>query len=890
MEKQLPAVSHAMKNSLTILTCQRKGKKATKKFSVTGSGAVEKCSFSAGKFFSHEEVTVDNLSELAAALDGLLNEPKKFVIRGMAKENAGDVVRRKNHEPDATFDAVARRYVMLDIDKQAIPAYFDVVENPVQVVEWVREMLPTPFRAASCYYKFSASQNVPKQIGGAPDSVVSVHLWFWCDRPVSDVEWKRYFSANPAPVDLALFSPVQIHYTARPLFEGMDDPLPSRSGVIHGDSDMVFVPEIPEAPASQYTKISREEPEVSAENREKALSLLLPYYKEGKRDRLCGAIAGALYRGGWVEENAADFVYDLAELAGDAEANARYNGALRICDAIDSDRPAQGLATLRKEFAIEKLNDILTLLGIGKPDIDSCISKLRGVHDPAEICRVLKMLLQLSHGEQKAYLEQIQSATKLQKTTLNALLKEAKEEAVSLSPMDWPDWMMEFFLEECFDRGRTLVRASDGRYWKYNGQYWEPVLTEYIKMEMLPFARMAVSASEGRKESASLITAALNLLEGRAYREGDPLHHTGRSAPSVINCQNGELWIDGAGYVELRPHRAESYLKHCLNVSYDPTAAAPRFEQAVLEIFAHSSDPQDMFRHLMELFGYICQPWRKLAIIVLLYGGGSNGKTSLTQLLIKILGTKMVVSDRISDFETSVFKIGSLDGKMLLLDEELEEGVCLPDGFLKKISEEKTMTGQHKYKSPFEFTCLAVPVMSSNSYPAIKDLTKGIRRRVKVIPFKREFLPCEIKTGLFDKIWEEEASGILNLAVQGFQRLKQRGDFLDPVDCENAKQEWLVRSNVLPTFIEERCDTGEENGKTVKQYLREFYAAFKEYCNDTGVRHIPSRSGVEKRLMSMDYKISVKPNGDKVVLALRSRPTCERGGNATAIDLRDEES
>lgn len=358
-----------------------------------------------------------------------------------------------------------------------------------------------------------------------------------------------------------------------------------------------------------------------------------------------------------------------------------------------------------------------------------------------------------------------------------------------------------------------------------------------------------------------------------------------KARQALLTAKNGELWIDDSGQVELKPHRAESYLKHCLAVSYDPTATAPQFEQAGLEIFANSSNPQDMFRHFMELFGYICQPWRKIAIIVLLYGGGNNGKSSFLKVLIRVLGVKMVVSDKISLFETSAFKVGALDGKLLLMDEDVEEGTCLPDGFLKKISEEKTMTGQHKYKDPFEFTCLAVPVMSSNSYPAIKDLTEGLRRRIRVIPFNRQFLDHEVKLGLFDKIWDEEASGILNLAVQGFQRLKQRGDFLDPEDCKKAKNEWLIRSNVLPTFIEEAC----EKGDGLRQYLREFYLHFKGYCDDTGVRQIQTRSGVEKRLHSMGYRIGIL-DGEKAVWGLRSRSSFERVGQATAIDLRNRES
>ncbi|MCD8525987.1 MAG: hypothetical protein LRY62_02150 [Alphaproteobacteria bacterium] len=64
-----------------------------------------------------------------------------------------------------------------------------------------------------------------------PPGTISAHLWFWCDRPVSDVEWKAFFKAHGSKVDLAVYSAVQPHYTAQPIFVGMADPVPERIGL-----------------------------------------------------------------------------------------------------------------------------------------------------------------------------------------------------------------------------------------------------------------------------------------------------------------------------------------------------------------------------------------------------------------------------------------------------------------------------------------------------------------------------------------------------------------------------------------------------------------------------------------------------------------------------------
>lgn len=83
----------------------------------------------------------------------------------------------------------------------------------------------------------------------------------------------------------------------------------------------------------------------------------------------------------------------------------------------------------------------------------------------------------------------------------------------------------------------------------------------------------------------------------------------------------------------------------------------------------------------MEIIGYLCQPWRKLALILLLHGGGSNGKTSLLKIIQCLLGPKGFMSDRISEIEKNIFKIGALDGKLMLVDDDIDAGTCLADGF-----------------------------------------------------------------------------------------------------------------------------------------------------------------------------------------------------------------
>jgi P4 family phage/plasmid primase-like protien len=740
---------------------------------------------------------------------------------------------------------------MLDIDKQPCPDFFDIRERPHEAVKWILDMLPALFQDTTCYYKFSSSQDVSPKVKG--ENTISIHLWFWLDREITDGEWKRYLRSEKAPVDLTLFNPVQIHYIAKPIFENMDDPLPKRSGIFEGTRQSVDVPEIPEPPVSKATPRAAHKVVIGEEDWDEAIEFFIPYYKEGIRNTLSATIAATLYRGGWDQQRVVDFVHELADRCSDKEAEERAKNVFRICDRVDQNLPAQGIPTLKNELGIKDVDAVLLLLGLKERDLESTVSRLSNKSSHDEIKTVLNTLIDLPAGELEFYLGKIIAGTKITKKTLQALLNEVRQEQPTYQPTDWPDKIVNGYLHAYYQGGKHLLRSSDKQYWRYNGRYWEIVPEDYIKKGIINYARDIKAELKLSGSLSKMVTEALNILEGETYEARNPLRVVSKDMPLVINCRNGEAWFEDNADISFRPHRAEGYLRHCLKVNYDPASSCPQFDRMVQDIFSNSVDAEDMRRHFMEFAGYICQPWRKIPVIALLHGGGANGKSTLIGLLCRVLGDDAVLAGRINEVEGDKFKIGALDGKLMFYEDDVGMNTRLDDGFLKTIGEEKLLTGEHKFKPSFSFTTRAVPVMLANDYPLISDLSHGLARRLLVFPFNRKFEEKEQEKGIADRIWNEEAPGILNQLIQGFQRLKRRGRFLEPQDCITAKNVWITRSNILPSFIEDCCRMGEKLG----QPLKEFYERFEEYCHQTGNRPVPRQQWVRSRLESLGYEISV---------------------------------
>jgi P4 family phage/plasmid primase-like protien len=345
----------------------------------------------------------------------------------------------------------------------------------------------------------------------------------------------------------------------------------------------------------------------------------------------------------------------------------------------------------------------------------------------------------------------------------------------------------------------------------------------------------------------------------------DDLLHFASEPPNVVNALNRELWLGDDGTVEARPHDPATGMRHVLNVNYDPEAKCSEYDAAIKQIFAKAKYPQTLIIFFNELAGYAIQLRRDIPLIVLMIGGGNNGKTSLIRVLSELVGPDFVHSGRVEDLDER-FAVGSLFGKLLFVDDDVKAGAKLPDGALKKISESKRLTGELKFKPAFSFVNRAFPIMLCNNLPSLADLSHGMMRRLHVLPFDRKFEESETDRDLFDRIIEEELSGVLNRALAGWKRLKQRKGFPRSADMGRARQELLVHANPLKGFLDERCVEDPRS----KVALQVFYDAYRSWAEESGYSLKQVKSTVKKNLEHQGYAIK-RHGAGLVIIGLKLR-------------------
>lgn len=426
--------------------------------------------------------------------------------------------------------------------------------------------------------------------------------------------------------------------------------------------------------------------------------------------------------------------------------------------------------------------------------------------------------------------------------------------------------LMRSVLDQWFAGGKHLMFAPDGQFWEFDVKLWHPVPDAWIKGKVLDAVQTG-----SNQTTASLINQTLALLKAKLAAKEDRLGFIA-DPPPVINCANGEVWIAEDGTVELQPHKPKSFLRHCLNVNYDPDAKSPMYDKALLEIFSVADDAEAMARHWNELAGYIIQPRRNIPMIGVLWGRGDNGKTVLIATVIRLLGEPLVCAQPIENFEKNRFAMGSLFGKYLFVDDDVRAGIKLPDGMLKTVSEAKTVTGELKFKPPFNFIVRTVPILLCNNVPSVADLSHGMLRRLMVIPFGRTFTEEDKDATLFERIWANELAGVLNRALQGLQRLVRREwQFDPPSDVKAATQRFIRDANPLPAFIEECCQVGSKH----TCWMKDFYEAYCDWAGANGITLVQQQPTVRKNLEHMGYKITHGNKGSKC-FGLRLKTAFER--------------
>jgi putative DNA primase/helicase len=297
----------------------------------------------------------------------------------------------------------------------------------------------------------------------------------------------------------------------------------------------------------------------------------------------------------------------------------------------------------------------------------------------------------------------------------------------------------------------------------------------------------------------------------------------------VVACHNGLLHIPTR---QVLPPTPAFFTLHGLDFAVDPYAPPPvHWLRFLDELWPADQASRDT---LQEWIGYCLTPRTHLQKICLLVGPKRSGKSTIGRVTRRLLGERHVSGPTLSNISEQ-FGLSILIGKSVAIIADARISGRTDTGVLTErllsISGEDTLSIPRKFLPDWNGKLTTRFLLMTNELPRIEDASGALASRFLVLTLRESFYGRE-DHGLFDRFLPE-LPGILNWALEGWDRLYARGRFVQPPSAAALVQEFEDLGSPIGAFVRERCDVGQ--GHSVPK--DRLFQAWKTWCAENGREH-----------------------------------------------------
>lgn len=292
-----------------------------------------------------------------------------------------------------------------------------------------------------------------------------------------------------------------------------------------------------------------------------------------------------------------------------------------------------------------------------------------------------------------------------------------------------------------------------------------------------------------------------------------------------INMQNGTLEIGSGGSLTFREHRREDFFQYVLPYCYDPLARCPGWH-AFLDRVLPEKAVQDLVAEFIA-WGFTGNDY-KLEKVLILYGGGSNGKSVLTDLITATYGESNCSHVELEGLTNDIVQRALTEHKLVNISQE--NGPNVNYSVLKSMVSGEPVLVKSLYKDPKLMYTYGKLIASYNTLPRMEN-TEGFFRRWLLVPFNVTIGREERDIHLKEKLLKE-LPGILNWVLRGLARLIANRDFTESPMCEAALEDCKRSSNSALRFVSECCVEAEDG----RLSLKELFAGYNRFCHEDNVQ------------------------------------------------------
>ena len=318
-------------------------------------------------------------------------------------------------------------------------------------------------------------------------------------------------------------------------------------------------------------------------------------------------------------------------------------------------------------------------------------------------------------------------------------------------------------------------------------------------------------------------------------------------ADEVLSTANGLLHLPSlvSGKNCFRPSTPRFFSGNVLDYCFDQNAPMP---VAWLNFLGTLwPDDSQSISTLQEFMGYLLTPDTRQQKILLLVGPKRSGKGTIARLIRGIVGPDNVAGPTLSSLETN-FGLWPLVGKTLAIihDARLSgraDAAAITERLLS-ISGEDALTVDRKNLPPFHAKLSARFILLTNKLPRLADASGALASRMILLRLVHSWYGRE-DTALTQRLLSER-SGILLWAIAGWQRLQERGHFVQPDAGKELAGDLEDLSSPVGAFVRESCSVGP--GYQVA--VADLFGAWKNWCESKGRKEPGTQQGFGRDLLA----------------------------------------
>jgi len=358
-----------------------------------------------------------------------------------------------------------------------------------------------------------------------------------------------------------------------------------------------------------------------------------------------------------------------------------------------------------------------------------------------------------------------------------------------------------------------------------------------------------------------------NMLTLAQHKLAAPPGEAFDADPMLLAVQNGVLDLRTGHFRAALP---EDYISRVAGVRYEKNARCPTFKAFMQRIFDGDSE---MVCYLQRAIGYTLTGSTDEQVLFLLYGDGSNGKTTLCEDVLQALLGEYAQVAAIDTFlerrgdRNSTSDLARLDGARLVLTSESDANRRLGAGIVKQITGGDRVTARFQYGNEFTYSPRFKLWMMTNHRPQIPDSTHGMWRRVRYVECKVKIPEAERDLRFKDKLLAE-LPGILNWANTGTS-MWLMNQLRPPASAIAATEAYRLEQDTFANFIAECCEVGPEHFMP----FGGLFDAYKELYGQQGFneRGVLSMHAFSRRLDQAGFAKDRRTNNTLYRLGLRLR-------------------